>query len=124
MLDYFSKQILFKISELCPDGNFQIIESGSFKDCFDGEVVEEGLDRAVNKLKILGLVSLRYDRDGEYCLTVTDKGRSLVLTEKLENLRNKKGSFINCFLHELLNFFVSFCAALLALFVFYLLKNA
>lgn len=124
MLDYFSKQILLKISELCPDGNYQVVESNQFANCFDGQIIIEGLDKALKKLKVLGFISLRYDRDGEYCLNITDKGRSLVLNEKLENLTNKKGSFLNCFLHKLINFILNFLAALLAIFVFYLLKNA
>ncbi len=126
MLDYFSKKILLKISELCPDSNYKIVEIGDFSDCFDGQVIiEEGLDKALKKLSVLGYTSLRYDRDGEYCLGITDKGRSLVLNEKLEKLSNKKKNiFMTCFLQYLMFFVINFCLTMLALFVFHILLNA
>lgn len=125
MLDYFSKKILFKIGELCPDSNYKIVESGDFSDCFDGQVIEEGLNRALKKLTVLGYTSLRYNRDGEYCLGITDKGRSLVLNEKLENLTNsKKNLFFKCILCSLLFFVLNFCSTMLALFIFRILLDA
>ncbi len=125
MLDYFSKKILFKIGELCPDGNYKIVEMGDFADCFDGQIIEDGLNKALKKLTVLGYTSLRYDRDGEYCLGITDKGRSFVLNDKLEKLsNNKKSVFVNGLLRNLTYFAISFCSSMLALFVFHILLDA
>ncbi len=100
MLDERTKALLKIINEKCAQGSYKIISLDEILSLFPKEYGADGdlIRQILSALTVGGYIIVRYDRDGEFCLTPTNKGRLFFETEKsLEDNKKKDYDFLNYF---------------------------
>ncbi|MBQ6883811.1 MAG: hypothetical protein IJO25_05665 [Clostridia bacterium] len=118
MLDKRTIVLLKIINEKCSKGCYRVIGLDEFLNEFPADFCadEDLIKQSLNSLSLGGYISLRFDRDGQFCLSPTPKGR-LFFEEAKRDVLSKK-SPITDLLPHFYNFLSTFLAVLAALFIF------
>ncbi len=111
MLDVKSKLVLKILIKECPYGSYNIIESKDIISALPSKykVDMEGLENILIYLERQEYISIKYDDDGVYCLSVLPFGNELL--EQDDKKREEKSSRLWLFI--LINFFVTLVAGCL-----------
>lgn len=111
MLDVKSKLVLKILIKECPYGSYNIIESKDIISALPSKykVDVEGLENILIYLERQEYISIKYDDDGVYCLSVLPFGNELL--EQDDKKREEKSSRLWLFI--LINFFVTLVAGCL-----------
>ena len=114
MPDNFETDLLKTLCSLCPDDDFVLVFedeiAGALGVDYDG--ARDKTAASFKRLEVLGYIISRYCENGEYCFSITQKGR-LYAADK-QDKTSQKSSFLNCFLCVLRNFFTVFAATVTA----------
>ncbi len=110
MVDERTKTLLKIISKKCPYGTYQVVTVNELTEEFPAGFGADFdlIKRMINYLSADGYLSVRYDFDGDFCLSLTPKGRFLVESVELP-LKRKNLAII-----DLLPYFLQFLATFLA----------
>ncbi len=111
MLDERTKALLKIINEKCAQGSYKIISLDEILSLFPNEYGADGdlIRQILSALTVGGYIIVRYDRDGEFCLTPTTKGRLFFETQKSLNEPIKKT-------YDFINYLYIFISVFLAVF--------
>ena len=117
MLDKRTATLLKIINQKCAQGSYRVVNINDLIDSFPQEFGADVdlIKQSIQSLSYGGFISVRFDRDGEYCLAPTPKGR-LYSEETLDTPLPQK-SPITDLLPHFYNFLSTFLAVSLAFFV-------
>ena len=89
MLDIKTKLILKLLSNLCPNGEYEIVESKEIISLLPSKykVDESGLCHIIDYLEHLDCISIKYQEDGLYCLSILPFGWELVENEPVDKVK-------------------------------------
>lgn len=116
MLDERTVCLLKIINEKCKEGCFKVISVDELVLEFPKRFSADGdlIRQMITALNTSGYLTLRYDRDSEFCLAPTPKGREFYETKQFEPIKTKRvNRFWNYFFNSLGVFFGVFFAVLL-----------
>ncbi len=101
MLDERTSVLLNIINKICSSGSYSVVTSDElilkFPEKFGAD--SDLIRQMIINLSQKGYVSLRYDRDDEYCIAPTPKGRLFTETEPNDVTKNKKSVIIDLLPH-------------------------
>lgn len=114
MLDEKTTVLLDILNKKCANGVYQIIEIDELILQFPirFNVDKDIMYQMIITLSQNGYITIRYDRDGEFCLSLTQKGQDVL--QKTPDTPPKK-SAITGLLPHFFNFLTVFLAAILAI---------
>ncbi len=122
MLDERTSVLLNVINKICSSGSYSVVSSDElilkFPEKFGAD--SDLIRQMIITLSQKGYVSIRYDRDGEFCLAPTPKGR-LYFESEGEKVNKNKNRSITDLLPYFFNFLSIFSAIVAA---FLVLKTA
>lgn len=100
MLDIKSKLVLKLLSNLCPNGEYEIIESKEIISQLPSKykVDESGLCHIIDYLEHLDCISIKYEENGLYCLSVLPFGYELIENEHTKGVKESNRPFWLVFL--------------------------
>lgn len=100
MLDIKSKLVLKLLSNLCPNGEYEIIESKEIISQLPSKykVDESGLCHIIDYLEHLDCISIKYEENGLYCLSVLPFGYELIENEHTKGVKESNKPFWLVFL--------------------------
>lgn len=113
MLDIRTNELLTLLYNLCPSGSYKIITATDLiKDFPQVYKADNDLIRQmITNLSQNGYISLRYDSDDVFCLSLTPKGRLYFETESKEEIVKKVA------ITDLLPYFFNFVSIFSAVFL-------
>lgn len=113
MLDLRTFELLKLLYKLCPSGSYKIVSSDEMIEEFPARY---GADKDLIRQMIVnlsqkGFLSLRYEGEGEYCMSLTPEGRLYFENESKKKIDKK------CKITDLLPYFFNFLSIFTAIFL-------
>ena len=122
MIDEIEKKVLYYVYNECGD-NFKVMEKTDLDEFMSSNFSKQkiSISKVLKSLSNLNYIQIKYCDDNKYCISITDQGKQVFESEKLNDISSKKMKYEMMGLIFIIGFFAfvgSFLGTLLCKLIF------